>query len=186
MRIKHQFGIKDACPDRQPKIQSSLVKEILQRITVRPTTTADLRSSFWQVPYSSNVYLLEDKIQDWSMYLFTISYGSYAMDQRSGDGWFSGWIKSWSSIRGIRMPEFEVLDARIASALNRIIHNFHFKRRSVWRNRFLRGRQIENYADQCTLSSKWWFSGIRFGSGMEFYYQWRKSHLMTSWKDCTN
>ena len=27
------------------------------------------------------------------------------------------------------MPDFEVLDARIASALNRIIHNFHFKRR---------------------------------------------------------
>ena len=27
------------------------------------------------------------------------------------------------------MPKFEVLDARIASALNRIIHNSHFKRR---------------------------------------------------------
>ena len=23
-------------------------------------------------------------------------------------------------------------------------------------------------------------------NGTEFYYQWRKSHLMTSWKDCTN
>ena len=34
-----------------------------------------------------------------------------------------------SSIRGIQMPNFEVLDARIASALNRIIHNSHFKRR---------------------------------------------------------
>ena len=41
-------------------------------------------------------------IQDWGMYLFTISYGSYAVDQRSGDGWFSGRIKifviySWYS-----------------------------------------------------------------------------------------
>ena len=27
------------------------------------------------------------------------------------------------------MPDFEVLDARIASALNRIIHNSHVKRR---------------------------------------------------------
>ena len=35
----------------------------------------------------------EDKIQNWGMYLFTISYGSYALDQRSGDGWFSGWSK---------------------------------------------------------------------------------------------
>ena len=38
-------------------------------------------------------------------------------------------LKSASSVRGIRMPDFEVLDARIASALNKIIHNSHFKRR---------------------------------------------------------
>ena len=56
---------------------------------------------------------------------------------------------SSSSIRGISMPNFEVLDARIASALNKIIHNSQFKEESVWRNkkaqkqdRFLRGRQI--------------------------------------------
>ena len=30
-------------------------------------------------------------------------------------------FKSSSSVRGIQMPNFEVLDARIASALNRII-----------------------------------------------------------------
>ena len=47
------------------------------------------------------------------------------------------------------MPNFEVLDARIASALNRIIHNAHFKRRvsleeqkAQKEDRFLRGRQI--------------------------------------------
>ena len=40
-----------------------------------------------------------------------------------------GDLKSSSSVRGIRMPDFEVPDARIASALNRIIHNSHFKRR---------------------------------------------------------
>ena len=38
-------------------------------------------------------------------------------------------LTSSCSVRGIRMPDFEVLDARIASALNRIIHNSHFKRR---------------------------------------------------------
>ena len=44
---------------------------------------------------------------------------------------------------------FEVLDARIASALNKIIHNSHFKRRisleeqkAQKEDRFLRGRQI--------------------------------------------
>ena len=47
------------------------------------------------------------------------------------------------------MPNFEVLDARIASALKRIIHNFHFKRRvsleeqkAQKEDRFLRGREI--------------------------------------------
>ena len=32
-------------------------------------------------------------------------------------------LKSSCSVRGIRMPKFEVFDAKIASALNRIIHN---------------------------------------------------------------
>ena len=38
-------------------------------------------------------------------------------------------LRSSSSIRGISMPNFEVLDARIASALNKIIHNSQFIRR---------------------------------------------------------
>ena len=50
------------------------------------TTTVDFRSSFRQIPYTSYVCLLEDKIQDRGMYLFTIPYGSDAMDQRSGGG----------------------------------------------------------------------------------------------------
>ena len=81
-----------------------------------------------------------------------------------------------SSTRGISMPNFEVLDARIASALNKIIHNSHFKRRisleeqkAQKQDRFFRGRQIayliyeyfrdtgandsvENYADLFTIS----------------------------------
>ena len=80
-----------------------------------------------------------------------------------------------SSSRGIQMPKFEVLDARIASALNKIIHNSHFKRRVSLeeqkvqkQDRFLRGRfiayliyeycrvtgandSIENYADLFTV-----------------------------------
>ena len=38
-------------------------------------------------------------------------------------------FRSSSSIRCISMPNFEVLDARIASALNKIIHNTQFKRK---------------------------------------------------------
>ena len=74
------------------------------------------------------------------------------------------------------MPNFEVLDARIASALNTIIQNSHFKRRvsleelkAQKQDRFLRGRHIayliydyfrvtgvhdsvENYVDLLTIS----------------------------------
>ena len=38
-------------------------------------------------------------------------------------------LKSLTSTRGIPMPKFEVLDARIASVLNKIIYNSLFKRR---------------------------------------------------------
>ena len=85
-------------------------------------------------------------------------------------------LRSSSSTRGISMPNFEVLDARIASALNRIIHISHFRRRisleerkGQKQDRFLRGRQIvyliyeyfwvtgandsvENYTDLFTIS----------------------------------
>ena len=85
-------------------------------------------------------------------------------------------LRSSSSIRGISIPNFEVLDARIASALNKIIHNSHFKRRTSLEEQkaqkqdgFLRGRQIayliydyfrvtgihdsvENYADLFTIT----------------------------------
>ena len=59
----------------------------------RPTKTADFRSSFWQIIHVSHVPLLEDKIQDWDVFLFTIIYGSFAVDQRNWDGWISGWSK---------------------------------------------------------------------------------------------
>ena len=40
-------------------------------------------------------------------------------------------LRSSSSTRGISMPNFEVLDARIASALNKIIHNSQFNKRII-------------------------------------------------------
>ena len=114
----------------------------------RPTTTADFRSPLWQVPYTSNVRLLEDKVQDRGIYLFAISYGSDAMDQRNGVGWFSGWIEIFV-IYSWYFKCRTLSDARIASALNTIIHNFHFRRRirleeqkAQKQDRFLRGTQI--------------------------------------------
>ena len=90
-------------------------------------------------------------------------------------------LKSSSSVRGIQMPNFEVLDARIASALNRIIHNSHFKRRvsreeqkSQKEDRFLRGRQIAyliyEYFRVTGANEMMIFRNLNL-SGTEFYYQ---------------
>ena len=99
---------------------------------------------------------------------------------------------------------------RIASALSKIIHNSHFKRRisleeqkAQKEDRFLRGRQIayliyeqfrvtgthdsvENYTDLFTVA-------LRNDDIQEFDFKWdgflltmTKYHLMISWKDCTN
>ena len=102
-------------------------------------------------------------------------------------------LKSSSSTRGIQMPNFEVLDARIASPLNKIIHNSHFKRRisleeqkAQKQDQFLRGRQIahliyeyfrvtgangsvENYADLFTFRPRNDEFKNSFQSGTEFY-----------------
>ena len=99
------------------------------------------------------------------------------MDQRSEMVASVDDLKSSCSVRGIRMPVFELLDAKIASALNRIIHNTHFKRKvsleehkAQKEDHFLRGRQmiayliyeyfrvtganhsVENYADLFTIA----------------------------------
>ena len=83
------------------------------------------------------------------MYLFTISHGSMQWIKEvelvdSVDD-----LRSSSSIRGIPMPDFEVLDASIASALNKIIRNSQFKKKvsleeqkAQKEDRFLRGRLI--------------------------------------------
>ena len=98
-------------------------------------------------------------------------------------------LMSSSSTGGIQMPNFEVLDAKIASALNRIIHNTQFKRKvsleeqkAQKEDRFLRGRQIacliyeyfrvtgandsvENYADLFTVV-------LRNDDNQEFDSKW--------------
>ena len=53
-------------------------------------------------PHTSDICLLEDKVQDRGMYLFAISYGSDAMDRRSEMVDSVDDLRSSSSIRGFR------------------------------------------------------------------------------------
>ena len=98
-------------------------------------------------------------------------------------------LKSSRSIKGTHGPDFELLDARIASALNNIIQHTHFKKKvsleemkARKEERFLRGRQIaylsyeyfrvtgandsvENFADLHTIA-------LRNDNVQEFDTKW--------------
>ena len=120
-------------------------------------------------------------------------------------------LKSSRSTEGITpFPDFEFLDARIASALNKIVQNSYFKKKvsleeqkAQETDRFLRRRQIAyliydcfrvigvndsvlNFADLLSVMLR--NDNIKeFGQdGTNIYCQWSNSHLMTSWKVFTN
>ena len=104
-------------------------------------------------------------------------------------------IKSSRSIKGTHGPNFELLDARIASALNKIIQNTRLKKKvsleemkAYKEDRFLRGRQIAyliyeyfRVTGPTILSrimrtySQLFFEMMKFRNsirnGTEFYYQ---------------
>ena len=99
VNVINQYRIRDASQDRQPEIDSTLRREDFQRIMSRPTNTADF-STF----------------ACWKI--------RFKTEVESADD-----LKSSRSIRGTPGPDFELLDARIASALNRIIQNPRFKKK---------------------------------------------------------
>ena len=179
-KVKDQNKIKiwDASLDRQPKIQSSSVEQTLWRNFGADQQRLQIFwSPLWQVPYTSDICLLEDKGSR-PRYVFVRNFlrkrCKWIKEVEMVDSVDA--LRSSLSVRCISMPNFQVLDARIASALNKIIHNSHFKRRisleeqkAQKQDRFLRGRQIayliydyfwvlgihdsvENYADLFTIS----------------------------------
>ena len=76
-----------------------------------------------------------------------------------------GDLKSTSPVRGIQTPDFEILDAKIASALNRIIQNTRFKKKvsleemKAHKRRPLPPRKIYRLLDLRVLPGHWsqWF-----------------------------
>ena len=122
-----------------------------------------------------------------------------------------GELTSSRSVAGKNFPKFEMLDAKIASALNKITQNFHFKKKvsleeqkAQKEGRFLPRRQIAfmiydyfrvtgahdtvlDYADLLSVV-------LQDDNVQEFDTRWDavlcflcpRFHLMTSWKSCTN
>ena len=176
MRDKHKIKIRDASLDSQPKNLSSSVEETLFIITgadQQRLQISDLHFDKFPSPATFACWKIRFKTEVCTCSQFPSDAMHWIKEVGMVDSVDD--LMSSSSIRGIQMPNFEVLDARIASALNRIIHNYHFKRRisleeqkAQKQDRFLRGRQIayliyeyfrvtgandsvENYADLFTI-----------------------------------
>ena len=166
-------------------------RRLFKELWCRPTTTADFISSFrqffptpatfacWKIKFKTEVCTCCSQFPTEAMHWIKEVEMVDSVDE----------LQSSSSMRGISMPNFEVFDARIASALNKIINNSHFKRRirleeqkAQKQNRFFRGEQIayliydyfrvtrandsvENYADLLTI-------GLRNDDTQEFDSKW--------------
>ena len=118
--------------------------------------------------------------------------------------------KTSRSVAGKYFPNVEMLDAKIASSLNKIIQNSQFKkkvsheeRKAQKEHRFLRGRQIAfmiydyfrvtgahdtvlDYADLFSVTLRNDDNIQEFDTGWdEFYCLCQRFRPMVSWKVCT-
>ena len=91
-----------------------VLEELNLKIVDEHSEVFYLGVAFRQIPRLSGLSVLEGQVQDRSMRQLTLSCSHNVVDQRSGDDF----------------TDFERLDAKIASALKRIILNQHFRRRS--------------------------------------------------------
>ena len=118
MKDQNKIKIFDASLDRQPKIQSSSVEETLQRIMGPNNIDCRFRISTLTSSLRQQPLLAGIKVQDRGMTCsqFPTEGMQWIREVELVDSVDE--LRSSSSTRGISMPNFEVLDARIASALN--------------------------------------------------------------------
>ena len=156
---KHQFRIRDASQDLWPEIHSSPVR--VDSFNMGQTNN----DCCWKVRFKTEACTCSQFPPEAMRWIKEVELVDSVDD-----------LKSPWSVRGISMPDFEALGARIASALNKNIHNSQFKRRisleeqkAQKEDRFFRGRQIayliydhfrvtgthdsvENYTDLFTIA----------------------------------
>ena len=84
MKAKHQLRIRDASQDRQPEIQSSLVREILKEIWADQQRLQILDPRFDK--FSSPATFACWKIRFKTEVCTCSHFPTEAVDQRSGDG----------------------------------------------------------------------------------------------------
>ena len=79
----------------------------MSRNTGRSVTKVhELERNSQTLQYVLDILVMEDKFQNRGMFLFQLSHGSYAVDQRSGDGRISGRSYDVAVNWGASIPEF--------------------------------------------------------------------------------
>ena len=135
---------------RRPSTTSSpLPADIPQNSMVGQQRQQISELQFDKIPFPQSFFGVEDTIQKSSDYQFWFSIGCYVVDHRSRDVNSLDELKSSRSVCREDFPNFGMLDAKIASARNKIIQNSQFKKKvsleeqkAQKEDRFLRGRQI--------------------------------------------
>ena len=145
VKTQTQLWIRDASQDRQPEIHSTPRREDVQRIVEQTNKDCRFRKfptpttfACWKIRFKTEVCTCSQFLSEAMLWIKEVEIVESVDD-----------LKSSRSITGTRGPDFELLDVKIASALNRIIQNTRFKKRvsleemkALKEDRFLRGRQI--------------------------------------------
>ena len=140
MIIKHQFRIRGASLDRQPEIQSSLVRSDFslnyradqQRLQISDLLfdkfTTQATFACWKKRFKTEVCTCSKFPTEAVLWIKEVELVD------SVDG-----LKSSCSVRGIQMPNFEALDARIASCKSFVLLGYGAKNES---NHLAEGDQL--------------------------------------------
>ena len=194
---ENQTPVQDQRCQSGPSAKNSVIlqwREILQRIMGQTNNNcgiSDLHFDKFPTPATFACWKIRFKTEVCICSQFPTEAMHWIKEVEMVDSVYD--LKSSSSIRGIPMPNFEVLDARIASALNKIIHNFQFQRRiSLEEQKGPEAGPFPSRKTDCLLdlwvlpghrsqwfqrelcrpiyncSSKWWYSGIRLEVGWKF------------------
>ena len=181
--------------------QSSKVGQQRQQISELQFDKIPLPSSFvcWKIRFNNQVTTCSDFPSEAMLWIKEVEMGD-SMDE----------LKSSRSTARKDFPNFELLDSRIASALQKIIQNSHFKKKVSLEEQKAQKRRLVSTTKTDRLHDLRLFlrvtgahdtvldyggllinhSSQRRGSGIRYQMGWtllRQRFLpMTSWKDCTN
>ena len=185
VRFQEQPWIRDSSQDRQPDVHSILRRENFQRMMDHFDKFPDPATFVcWKIRFKTEVCACSQFPTEAMLLIKEVELVESVDD-----------LKSSRSIKGTHGPDFESLDARIASTLNRIIRNTRFKKKVSLEEqkspkrgplsprktdrllglRELPGHRCQRFCwESCrpvySCSSKRWYSGIRFEMGRNSFF----------------